>query len=108
MVGMGLGWLGCLISFHLRGTRYARWCIAGYQNLVIVLFIHSGMYPGTGTKPGCFGHTRVPNLVVFIILGYQTWLFSSYSGMYPCRPLCGTYPGSKNVAVLFIVRYVPR
>ena len=46
------------------------------------------------TKPGCFGHTRVctrvPILVVLVILGYvsgyHTWLFWSYLGVYPGIP----------------------
>ena len=65
---------------------------------------YSGTYPGA--KPGCFGHTRVytrgavpgcfshtraytrvPYQVVSVIIGYipgyPTWLFWSYSGLYP-------------------------
>ena len=83
--------------------------IPGYQTWL--LRSYSGLYPGT--KPGCFGHarvcTRIPNLVVFVIigyfdhtrvpnlivlvilgyvLGYQTRLFRSCPGIYP-----GTKPG---------------
>ena len=40
---------------------------------------YSRGYPGT--KPGCFGHTRVStrvsSLVFLVILGYRTWLFWS-------------------------------
>ena len=77
-------------------VRYAR---VGTQvrNLVVWSFLFSTVYrvrytrAGTGTEHCCFGHTqvrtRVPNLVVLVILqyapGYQTWLIWSYSRMCP-------------------------
>ena len=44
----------------------------GYQTCLFWSF--------SGTKPGCFGHSRAPNLLVRVILGYQAWLLWSFSG----------------------------
>ena len=64
------------------------------------------VYPGT--RSGCADHTRVSNLVVMVILGYETW-FWSYSGT---KPLFWAYSGTQpdschnrvpNLFVLVIV-----
>ena len=46
------------------------------------------------------GHPRVPNLVVLVILGYQTWLFWSHSGT---KPGCFGHSRVPNLAVLVIL-----
>ena len=107
-----------LVHTLLWGTRV--------PNLVVlvILVYFPGYTPSThltlgypGTKPGCFGHTRVfnrvPNLVVLVntrvgtllgyVPGYQTWWLWSCSGMYPVIPLVHTLLRGTRVPTLLVL-----
>ena len=51
----------------IQGCVISRVYTRGYYTCVPNLFF----LPYSCTKPGCFDHTRVPNLVVWVIIGYQ-------------------------------------
>lgn len=88
-------WVSNLAVQIICILRHVPWYLHGYLGtkpgcLIILGYVpwYPLRYPGI--KPSCFYHTQACTLVVPSgAPGYQTWLFLSYSGMYPGGTLWG-------------------